>query len=183
MKINITRQHIYLIVTSFVLLFFVFIFSFAILIPQGKEYRKSRLELKSKTKDLRNYQNFFNETEETLKDLQKSNRNIIISFDSKFNAKRFKKQYKNYFSSLDISKAVTVEKNDEFATYKVNTTSQISSPKSFYDFLDAVNKADWIIGVNFPIEFKREGELIKSSFTMKIFCDNKDENSTKKVEK
>lgn len=182
MKINISRKSIYLITASFLLLLFVFIFSFAVLIPQGKEYRKSRVELLSISKDLRNYQNFFDETEEKLKDLQQKNRNIIVAFDAKFNAERFMKQNKHFFSSLSLSKAVSVEENEAFVTYEVNTTSQISSPKSFYDFLDSVNKSDWIIGVNFPIEFKREGDMIKSSFTMRIFCDNKDANTTKRAE-
>jgi hypothetical protein len=60
------------------------------------------------------------------------------------------------------------------------TTSQINSPKSFYDFLDAVNKSDWIISVNFPISFKREAEMIRSSFTMKVYAVAEDNNTSEK---
>jgi len=177
-KINISRQYIYLMVVSLFLFIFVLVFSFAVLIPEGKEYRIKRVELKKTNKELREYENFHNETLETLQDLKSKNRRIITAFDATFNPSRFEKQNKNYFSSLSISEVNFLKVEKDFAIYEVNTTSEISSPSTFYDFLDSVNKSDWIIAVNFPINFKRDGELIKSSFTMKVYCNNKDSNIT-----
>ncbi len=154
------------------------IFSFGILIPKGKQYRESRQELRKENSELRKYQNFYDDTLTTLKDLQSKNRHIITAFDTAFNPDRFEKQHKAFFSSLRVSKIARSKDEEGFATYEVNTTSQISSPTNFYDFLDALNKSDWIIGVNFPIDFKRDGEMIKSSFTMKVYTNNKDKNST-----
>ena len=181
MKINITRPSLYMVILSIVLLIFVLLFSFLVLIPKGKEYRKERIEVKKAEKALRQYQDFHDQTAEDLKALQKKNRNIIIAFDTAFNQEQFEKQYKGYFSSLHLSKLQNRLKDDEFVSYEVNATSHISSPKSFYDFIEALNKADWIIGVNFPITFKRDGELIKSSFTMKVYY--ADKNTTKEKPK
>jgi len=178
MKINISRQNIYLLVVSVFLLIFVLLFSFLVLIPEGREYRVQRGDLKKESIELRKYQNFNGETLELLKELQSENRNIITAFDTLFNAQRFEKQYKGYFSSLTIVKSLKIENEDEFSVYEVNTTSEINSPKAFYNFLEALNKSDWIIGVNFPINFKRDGELIKSSFTMKVYSADKDSNTT-----
>ena len=178
MKIKISRHYLYIFLISFFLLLFVFVFSFTVLIPEGQDYREARLELRKENLALRKYQDFYDTTLKTLKDLQSKNRHIITAFDTTFNPKRFEKQHKVFFSSLSISKISRVKDEDEFATYEVNTTSQISSPTNFYDFLDALNKSDWIIGVNFPINFKRDGEMIKSSFTMKVYANNKDKNST-----
>jgi len=178
MKINISRQHIYLMSASLFLLLFVFIFSFGVLIPSGKEYRIKRLEVKKAEKELRKYEDFQSETLETLKNLQSENRRIITAFDTTFNPQRFEKENKKYFISLHVAEISFLEIQDEFAVYEVNTTSKIDSPTSFYDFLDAINKSDWIVGVNFPIHFKREDKLIKSSFTMKVYCNNKENNST-----
>ena len=180
MKINMPRQHIYLLIVSIVLFVFVTLFSFLVLIPQGKEYRDKRGQLKLASKDLKKYQDFHEEIEITLKESQQKNRRVIVAFDSIFNPDRFEKQYKTYFSSLKISEIQNMGAKEGFATYEVNTTSQISSPKSFYNFLDAINKGDWIIGVNFPINFTREAELIKSSFTMQILSRAKDSNATEK---
>lgn len=179
MKINISRQNIYLLTVSIFLLIFVLLFSFLVLIPEGQEYRVQRVELKKEMRELRKYQNFNDEILERLKQLQSDNRNIITAFENLFNAERFEKKHRSHFSSFNVSKQINQLNEGEFIVYEVNTTSQISSPKGFYNFLDAVNKSDWIIGINFPINFKRDGELIKSSFTMKVYSQNQDSNASK----
>ncbi len=182
MKINISRQSIYLLSLSVFLLIFVLVFAFAFLIPEGQDYRNKRTELKKESKELRMYENFRDEVSGKLSDLSGENRHIIDAFKKKFDASRFKKMHSKYFNSLEISQTVKAEGLESFDIYEVNTTSQISSPTSFYDFLDAVNKSDWIIAVNFPIHFKREAEMIRSSFTMKVYSvakKPKDLNTTK----
>jgi len=181
MKINISRQYIYLLAILLLLLVFVLLFSFTVLIPKGKEYREDRIEYKKASREFRRYQNFHSEVQEKLKGIQAENRHIITAFDATFNKERFEKQHRDYFSSLTLSRLSNTALEDEFISYEVNTTSEISSPKSFYDFLDAVNKSDWIIAVEFPINFKRDGEMIKSSFTMKVYAVHKESNATKRV--
>ena len=178
MKNSISRQHIYLLSASFFLLLFVLLFSFAVLIPAGKEYRIKRVEMKKASKELRGYTRFHSETLETLKDLQHKNRRIITSFDATFNPQKFEKQNQKYFSALRVSSINFLNLEEEFAVYEVNTTSKINSPTSFYKFLDNINKSDWIIEVNFPISFKRSGDEINSSFTMKVYSNNKDTNAS-----
>lgn len=158
------------------------VFSFAVLIPKGKQYREDRVTLKKELRELRKYQEFYAQTEEKLQTLQHEKRHMISAFSSIFNPKRFEKQHRKYFSSLKLAEIKSADLEENFVVYEVNTSSQISSPKSFYNFLDALNKSDWIIGVNFPIDFKRDGELIRSNFTMKVYCDNKDKNTTQKKE-
>jgi len=160
------------------LFIFVLIFSFLVLIPEGKEYRIKRVELKKISREFRDYSNFHDETQESLQELRSKNRRVITAFDATFSPDRFERENKGYFSELKVSSLKEPTLEDEFGIYEVNTTSQISSPKSFYDFLDAINKSTYVIAINFPIDFKRDGEIIKSSFTMKVYCNNKDTNST-----
>lgn len=175
---SISRQHIYLMVASMILLIFVLIFSFLVLIPEGKEYRVKRVELKKSSREFRDYSNFHYETQDVLQDLRSKNRRIITAFDATFSPDRFERENKAYFSELRVSSLKEPTLENEFGVYEVNTTSQISSPKSFYDFLDGINKSEYIIAINFPIDFKRDGEIIKSSFTMKVYCNNRDTNAT-----
>lgn len=168
MHVNISRQNLYLLILSLVSLVFVLVFSINVLIPQGKEYREQRIELAKEQKELESYQNFHDETLDVLKKLQADNRHIIKALDTKFDPKRFEKQHLEYFNSLTLSEIKAVGQEEEFVVYEVNTSSKINSPTSFYQFLEAVNKSDWIIGVNFPIHFKRENEMIRSSFTMQV---------------
>ncbi len=181
MKINISRQNIFLLVMATVLLLFVLLFSFTALIPKGKEYREQRTDLRKVQRELKRHEDFNDMTFEELKKLQSDSRHIIEAFDATFSAQRFELQNKSYFNSLTLSKISQRTDEDGFAVYEVNTTSQINSPKVFYDFLDAINKGDWIIGINFPISFKRENDLIRSTFTMKVYCtkdDSPESNNT-----
>ncbi len=183
MKINISRQNIYLLILSVFLLIFVLIFSFGLLIPEGKDYRNKRSQLKKEEIELRKYKDFQDNVQAKLTEIKAEKRHIITAFDAEFDTSRFQKQHEGHFNTLTISEKTKGETIEEFVTYEVNTTSQINSPKSFYDFLDAVNKSDWIVSVNFPIEFKRENEIIRSSFTMKVYNTKlhkkRDSNSTK----
>jgi len=169
MKINISRQSVYLLALSVFLLIFVIVFSFSVLIPQGKEYRKQRTQLRKENIDLREYKDFKDKTFKILKDLQSENRHIIVAFENSFKINKFENKHKKYFSSLKLSKLSSLKDEKEFSVYEVNSTSKINSPKSFYKFLDAINKSDWIISVEFPIKFVREDELISSSFRMKVY--------------
>lgn len=184
---NINRQSIYILLLSTFLLMFVLVFSLEFLIPYGKKYREQRSQLSFAKKDLKRWKTFDRETFDTLKKLQSDNRHIITAFESSFNEERFIKKYKKLFNSLTLSKAKPLDSEDAFEVYEVTTSSQISSPEIFYSFLDEVNKSDWIIGVNFPITFKRDGEVINSSFKMKVYCNgtvaSKDSNTSKLLKK
>lgn len=178
MKIDIPRQNIYLFALGVTLLIFVLVFSFSVLIPQGKDYRLKRTELKKENLELKQLSDFSIEKEVVLQKLQGDNEHAIKAFGNEFSAEEFEKQHRGFFTSLNVSKKSKVEDEEGFNVYEVNTTSEISSPQSFYNFLDAVNKSSWIIAVNFPIEFKRGSEMISSSFTMRVY-NNKESNSTK----
>ena len=179
MKINFSRQNLYLMILVVFLLIFVLVFSFTVLIPEGKAYRIKRAEFKKETLELKQLMDFSAEKETILQKLQSDNLHAIKAFEAEFNSERFEKQHRGFFSSLKISKKAKLEDEDGFNVYEVNTTSEINSPKGFYDFLNAINKSDWIIGVNFPINFKRDSEMISSSFTMRVYNNSKDSNSSK----
>ena len=179
MKINISRQMTYLFILSTLFFLFVLLFAFSVLIPEGKEYRIKRNIVKKQNLELRQLENFGFEVEGKLQKLISDNRRIITAFDTKFNILRFEKQYKSHFKSLKLSKDSKLEDEQGFTTYEVNTTSSINSPQSFYNFLEAINKSDWIIGINFPINFQREDEVIRSTFSIKVYNNSKDANTTK----
>lgn len=163
------RQTWYLVFLSVVLLIVVVSFSFLMLIPKGKEYRTLRLEHKKNLQLSELEQHRFDVVDERLKNLKVQHRNTITAFETPFNSERFEKLYKKEFTDLYLTEVTTFESNGSFKTYEVNATSKITSPESFYTFLDSINKSEWIIGVNFPIHFSRDGEKIRSSFTMRVY--------------
>ncbi len=178
MKNSISREYIYLIILSFVLLILVVVFSFLVLIPKGKEYRIQRNDLQKVDRLLRQEKDLATATMQKFKELQQSNRRIIKSFDAVFNPQRFEKENRKFFSKLSVKSVGLPYIEKSFAVYEVNTSSQINSPTSFYNFLDALNKSDWIIKVQFPIDFQREDKMINSSFKMQVYSNNRDTNAS-----
>lgn len=172
------RQTVFVIILSLFLLAGVVSFSFFFLIPKGKEYRSLRLESKKEFQQLELAQNRFDITNNRLKDLEKQNAHTIGAFEKTFDPGRFERLYKKEFTDLYLTEITTFETNGSFKVYEVNATSKITSPQSFYNFLENVNKSEWVIGVNFPIHFERDGDQIRSSFTMKVH-----NNESKKEEK
>lgn len=162
------RQTLFVVILSLLLLIGVVAFSFLFLIPKGKEYRTLRLESKKEFQQLELAQNRYDNTYNRLKDLQSLHRSTIGAFDKTFNPDRFERLYKKEFTDLYLTEVSEFESNGTFKVYEVNATSKITSPQSFYNFLENINKSEWIIGVNFPIHFERDGDKIRSSFTMKV---------------
>ncbi len=169
MNLRISRQSIYLLSLAFVLLLIALLFSFLVLIPAGKDYRVKRMDRNKQAQVLAQYQAWHDETFNTLKELQSKHKHVITSFDNRFDPDRFVKTNRHYFQSLQLSEVTQGTEKAPFSVYEVNTTSRIGSPENFYGFLEGINKSDWIIGINFPVHFKREQDLILSSFTMKVY--------------
>lgn len=179
---KLSRQNIYLLIITIFLLIFVLFFAFMVLIPSGKQYRLARAETNKYAIELSQYERLNDETLQKLKSLQEKHRSVITSFDNEFDKDRFVTQNRKFFQNLKVSKLSKLDEKQPFELYEVNATSKIDSPAVFYNFLDSLNKGDWIIGVNFPIHFKRDGELINSSFTMRVYTLNEDSNVSRASE-
>ncbi len=162
------RQTLYIIILSVFLLIAVILFSTFLLIPKGKEYRSLRLDSKKEFQQFELTKQEHAHTEERLKELQERNAHTIKAFTTTFNPDKFEKLYKKEFTDLYLTEVTTFETNGSFTVYEVNATSKITSPESFYNFIESVNKSKWIIEINFPIHFERDGDKIRSSFTMRV---------------
>lgn len=163
-----SHKTFYLLLLSLILMAMIVIFSFVFLIPKGKEYRTLRLENKKEVQSLAVSNKEKNDLKAKLKVLETKNDKTIKAFKKPFNAYKFVKKYEKEFQDLFVSEMILDDQNGSFRVYEVNATTKIDSPEVFYRFLDNVSHSDWIIGVNFPIHFERSGEMIKSSFTMKV---------------
>lgn len=172
------RQTLYIIILSLVLLIGVVLFSIFLLIPKGKEYRTLRLESKKEYQQLDLAQQQHDLILNRLNEMKEQNAHTITAFETPFNPNRFERLYRKEFSDLYLTEVTTFENNGSFKVYEVNATSNITSPESFYKFVEGVNKSKWIIGVNFPIHFERDGDKIRSSFTMRVH-NNEDQKKGK----
>ena len=165
----VSKQTIFLLVLSTLLFISILMFAFLVLVPGGKNYRTKRTVVLKQGVRLRQLEALEKSIEEKLQKITSDNRHAMEAFSNKFDEKRFITKYKTYFQSLKLAEKKAIDSQEGFKVYDVNTTSSINSPKHFYNFLEAVNKSDWIIKINFPITFKRDRESIESSFSMRVY--------------
>ena len=101
-----------------------------------------------------------------LKKTKNMNRKILSKFKRDFNEKNFKSFASNYIKIHSIKKINSIK----FKTHFIKTTyivkSTIKTPKSFYDFIDAIKNYKYILRVYFPIEFIKNNKEI--NLTLKI---------------
>jgi hypothetical protein len=159
--------NILLLSLGFMIIFFAFVAIF--LIPTGKQYKKDHKVYMKAIYERNRAQDFHDETMMNLKELQGKNRPIIVAYSNMFDPDAFARQYKQYFKQLKLTSVDAKEKEDIFDIYEVKATSHIHSPTDFYDFLEAVNKSENIISVEFPIRFVAKGSVINASFRLKVF--------------
>jgi len=164
-----SRQMVYMLSASLILLLFVLLFSFLLLIPAGKDYRKNKIEYRKTSLELNEVQNFYETRLSTYKELQSQNIHIINAFDNTFDSKRFLAQSKSFFSSLSVSDATKTAVDGFLDVYEVNSTSLISSPTNFYEFVESLNRAESIVELNFPISMKIVDGGIQTDFCMKVY--------------
>lgn len=176
------RQALYLILFSLLLLGGVVVFSLAFLIPKGKEYRTMRLESKKEEQLIALAKERLSEEELKFSKLSSEHAATLKAFKTVFNPKQFTEENRHSFHDLYLSELEMAEHNRSFKIYEVNATTKITSPQIFYEFLEKINHSPWIIAVNFPIHFEREGEWIKSSFTMQVYANDTTNREEKKEE-
>ncbi|MFA6189157.1 MAG: hypothetical protein WC680_07745 [Sulfuricurvum sp.] len=162
------HRTLYLVLISLLLLVGIIVFSTLFLIPKGKEYRILRLESKKEQQLISRAQEQYDTVNQKLKRLKHEHEHTIKAFATPFDPKKFTKDNHQDFQDLYLTEIEVADHNSSFKVYEVNATTKISSPQVFYQFLEKINKSDWIIGVNFPIYFERDENKIKSSFTMRV---------------
>lgn len=162
------HRTLYLVLISLFLFVGIVVFSILFLIPKGKEYRTLRLENKKEQQFVARAQERYNQVNEKLAKLKSEHAHTMKAFATPFDPKKFTKINQQDFENLYLTEIEMADGNGSFKVYEVNATTKINSPQTFYGFLEKINKSDWIIAVNFPINFERDGDKIKSSFTMKV---------------
>lgn len=162
------HRTLYLVLLSLFLLMGIVLFAIVFLIPKGKEYRSLRLESKKEQQLIKMEADRYTLVNQKLEKQKSDHARTMAAFQTPFNPEKFTKMNHQDFQNLYLTEIQMEDHNGSFKVYEVNATTKITSPQTFYHFLEKINKSDWIIAVNFPVYFERDGDKIKSSFTMKV---------------
>ncbi len=165
----IPRQYLYLLIMSAVFLGLLLSFSIDYIIPSGKQYRKQKLAVHTLSKRVEKLYLAKTDINKKYNKFSKKHTAVLTAFSNTFNAGKFIETNKQYFQKITLTKLKKDKQFDVFDTYRVNAVSKIHSPENFYKFLQQINHEGWIIKIEFPIHFQRDGRLIDLDFTMRVY--------------
>jgi len=89
----------------------------------------------------------------------------------------------NYLTGLGIKNSIYKFDNkikSDYLTYNFSVTSQIQSPKEFFDLIDKINSQKLSVEIQYPITFSKISKAIEVKYKLQIKQQNKKQVSLKK---
>ena len=164
-KINYIKLLIFLVIFIFVTLLLISLLIF----PNIKKYRVARGEFNQARVHKIRVQSVLKEREKELKKLRLDNRKIFAAFKHNFTKEEFLTSAKQFFNKATLKNVKQSSYTKEYDVYELNVTSSLKTPVKFYQFLDALNHYNNIVQADFPIDLKSNGDIIYSSFKIKVY--------------
>ena len=164
-KINYVKLLIFL----FVFILITLLLIMTLILPNIKKYRVAKREYNQALVHKTRVQNVLTQREKELKQLKLENRKIFDSFSHKFSTREFVSFANQFFKKVTLKEIKQSKYTDEFKIYELNVTSSLKTPVKFYKFLDGLNYYQNIVQADFPIDLKSNGDMIYSSFKIKVY--------------
>jgi len=95
---------------------------------------------------------------QSLNALKNKNRKILNVLKRDFNTKNFKLFASKYMQITSIKEINSTDYKGEFLKTTYIVQSKITSPKNFYDFIDALKNYKSLLRVYFPIDFIKNND-------------------------
>ena len=163
--IDILKLLIYILV--FIVICLIMIFGF--IVPNIKEYRSIQAQNRSQIASVSKIEQIYNSKNNVLDEIKQKDRTVLKAFDTKFNKIKFSAFATNYFSDVKLHEMPNENPDEPFLRYELNVTSMVKTPSKFYNFIDALQKYDNIVKIDFPIKMRGEGDKIHTTFNIKIY--------------
>lgn len=142
---------------------------FAIIVPNIKEYKKTKALYGRNELATMRIKNSLDAKESELQKIAQTNQKILDALITTFDEKKFITYANKYFSNVTLSKGTTQITPTGFTQYELNVSSSIQSPQNFYEFLQGLSSYESVIKADFPIKMVANKELIESSFNIKVY--------------
>lgn len=146
-----------------------FFIIFVLIVPNIKEYKQIKALYSRNDITTARLKSNLEAKESQLQQTAKKNQKLLDALVVNFNEKKFIQYANKYFNSVKLSKDRANKNHKGFLVYELNVSSSIKSPKNFYDFLEGLSSYESVIKADFPIQMRAKGDLIQSSFNIKVY--------------
>lgn len=146
-----------------------FFIIFVFIVPNIKDYKRIQSLYSHNDMATMRIKNTLDAKESELQKIVKGNQKLLDALVVHFNEQKFMQYANKYFHNVTLSKDRANKNHKGFLVYELNVSSSIKSPKNFYDFLEGLSSYESIIKADFPIQMRAQGDMIQSSFNIKVY--------------
>ncbi|MDO5045709.1 hypothetical protein [Campylobacter sp.] len=164
--IDIVKLLAYILV--FVVVCLVMIFAF--IVPNIKEYKEINLQHRSQMASVTKISQIHSSKTANLNEMKEKQKQVFKAFETKFNKANFSSFAGKFFSDVTLQEVGAKESKEKFLRYELNVTTSLNTPSKFYQFIDALQRYDNIIKVDFPIKMHADKDKIHTTFNIKVYA-------------
>ncbi len=162
--VTIIKNAIFLVVTLILMMIVIL----SMIIPSLEEYRAKSIKSRQNMTKLNYAKEEYNKKLREFKSLQKKSKFILNNFQNRFSIGKFLSDSRKFFTNTSMIEISQDDVDKHFKVYEFEATTNIKSPKSFYEFLEYLSSYYNIIEAEFPIIFNSKGSLISAKFRLKV---------------
>lgn len=164
-RVDIVKLLVFVLV--FVLVCLVMIFGF--ILPNIKEYRSLNMQNRSATAAHAKVLKIYTDKMQAFEAEKQKHETTLKAYDTAFDKQKFINFASTFFQDVTMDDGEAKNQDEKFFRYQLNASISMKSPQSFYDFLDALEKYETIVKIEFPIVMKSEEQLIQMSFGLRVY--------------
>jgi uncharacterized membrane protein YhiD involved in acid resistance len=167
MKANSKTLKFIIFLFSFLAVVMVFVFLFVI--PSIKEFKHKKAEYYQQIKAQKNLSKREKELKQQFEKLEKKYNTALSAFKKDFSEEEFLALAKKYFTNVKLIPGDKKKTENGLQIYKFTADFSARTPVKFYQFIDAVNKMENVVKINFPIELEAQDRNIVLKFNMSVY--------------
>lgn len=147
----------------------VMLFVFLVVIPAIKTYKTKKVLYRQTLLAEKELSQKEQELQKQLEAYKKRYRNTLDAFRHPFNEEAFLDVARKYFQNVTLTPKEEKKMESGLRLYTFEADFNARTPVKFYHFVDALQKMDNVVKINFPIEIESEGKTIRLQFNLSVY--------------
>ncbi len=147
----------------------VMLFVFLVVIPAIKIYKSKKVQYREAIRTEKELTVKEQNLRTELERYRIEYNSTLRAFRHHFDEDAFLQLARTYFQNVRLTPHEKKKSESGLQIYRFNADFNARTPVQFYRFVDALQKIDNIIKINFPIEITSEGKNIRLQFNMSVY--------------
>lgn len=147
----------------------VMLFVFLVVIPSIKTFKTKKAEYLYQQKHKKELALQKEKLETELRSIEKKYADALSAFKNDFDEKSFLSEAGKYFQNIKLIPKSDKKSESGLQIYAFKADFDARTPVQFYKFVDALQKMDNVVKINFPVILDAKNNTIHLQFNMSVY--------------